>query len=63
MNHYLQSLHQIIVDGLKEFEKEEMLLLLISLLIEQYGQPVENCIPECSEVIEKTRVFMTEHWQ
>ena len=42
LNFYLHSLHQMIMDGSKEFEKEEMLLLLISLLIEQYGQPFES---------------------
>ena len=62
LNRYLHSLHQAIMDGSKEFEKEEALLLLISLLIEQYGQPFENCIPECSEEIENTCLFMSEHF-
>lgn len=62
LNHYLHSLHQIIMDGSKEFEKEEMLLLLITLLIEQYGQPFENCIPECCEEIENACIFMSEHF-
>ena len=62
LNLYLRPLHQMIMDGSKEFEKEEMLLLLITLLIEQYGQPFENCIPECSEEIEKTCIFMAEHF-
>ena len=56
LNIYLHSLHQSIMEGSKEFEKEEMLLLLISLLIEQYGQPYEGCIPECREEIERTCV-------
>ena len=42
LNHYLHSLHQVI--------------------IEQYGQPFENCIPECSEEIENACVFMSEHF-
>lgn len=62
LNSYLHSLHQKIMDGSKEFEKEEMLLLLISLLIEQYGQPFSNCIPECSKEIENTCTFMEEHF-
>jgi hypothetical protein len=33
---YVRSLHQMIMDGSKEFEKDETLLLLISLLIGQY---------------------------
>ena len=62
LNHYLHSLHQMIMDGGEEFEKEEMLLLLISLLIGQYGQPSRNCIPECSEEIERACIFMSEHF-
>ncbi len=62
LSHYLHSLHQSIMDGSKEFEKEEMLLLLISLLIEQYGQPSGNCIPEYSEEIENACTFMSEHF-
>lgn len=62
LNSYLYSLHQAIMNGSKEFEKEEMLLLLISLLIEQYGQPFSNCIPECSKEIENTCIFMEEHF-
>ncbi|MCI8895307.1 MAG: AraC family transcriptional regulator [Lachnospiraceae bacterium] len=59
---YLHSLHQMIMDGGEAFEKEEMLLLLISFLIEQYGQPSRSCIPECSEEIERACVFMSEHF-
>ena len=39
---YLHSLHQMIMTGGEKFEKEEMLLIFISLLIERYGQPLEN---------------------
>lgn len=62
LNTYLHSLHQMIMKGSKEFEKEETLLLLISLLIEQYGQPFANSIPECSEEIECTCEFMRAHF-
>lgn len=62
LNDYLHSLHQIIMNGSKEFEKEEMLLLLVSLLIEQYGQPFLSCIPKCDEEIERACIFMTEHF-
>ncbi len=51
---YLRSLHQMIMEGGEAFEKEEMLLLLLSFLIEQYGQPFENCIPECSGLSKST---------
>ena len=48
---YLRPLHELVMKGSNEFGKEENLLLLISLLIQQYGQPFENCVPECREVV------------
>lgn len=48
--------------GLCEFGKEENLLLLLSLLIRQYGQPFENCIPECRDEIERACAFMEQHY-
>lgn len=62
LNCYLHSLHQMIMDGSKEFEKEEMLLLIVSLLTRQYGQPFSSCIPECRKEIEGTCKFITEHF-
>lgn len=62
MNRYLCSLHQMIMDGSKEFEKEEMLLLFLSLLIEQYGGPVESGILACSKEIETACIFMEENF-
>ena len=48
--------------GSNEFGKEENLLFLISLLIQQYGQPFENCVPECREEIEKACAFMEQRY-
>ena len=62
LNFYLHSLHQMIMDGGEAFEKEETLMLLISLLIEKYGQHSQNCIPEYSEEIENSCTFMAEHF-
>lgn len=59
---YLHSLHQMVMDGGESFEKEEMLLLIISLLTRQYGKPFRNYIPECSKEIEKACTFMIEHF-
>lgn len=59
---YLCKLHKMIMNGSKEFEKEEMLLLVISLLIEKYGQPFSKCIPQCSDEIERTCAYMKEHF-
>lgn len=60
--YYLRSLHDMIMKGSYEFGKEENLLLLLSLLYQQYGMPFESCIPECQEEIEKASHFMEQHY-
>ena len=59
---YLHPVHEMVMKGLCDFGKEENLLLLISMLIQRYGQPFENCIPECREEIEKACRFMEQHF-
>lgn len=59
---YLYPLHELVMKGSGEFGKEESLLLLISTLIQQYGQPFESCIPECRDEIEKACAFMEQHY-
>ncbi|MDO5541642.1 MAG: AraC family transcriptional regulator [Eubacteriales bacterium] len=58
---YLHPLHELVMKGSSEFDKEECLLLLMSLLIQRYGQPFENCIPECCAEIEKACNFMEQN--
>ncbi len=59
---YLHPLHEMVMKGLCDFGKEENLLLLLSMLIQRYGQPFENCIPECRDEIEKACRFMEQHF-
>lgn len=59
---YMHPLHEMVMKGLCDFGKEENLLLLISLLIQRYGQPFENCIPECRDEIEMACRFMEQHF-
>ncbi len=59
---YLRPLHDLVMKGSREFGKEESLLLLVSLLIQEYGQPFESCIPECRDEIEKACAFMEQHY-
>lgn len=59
---YLRKLHQLIMNGSREFEKEETLLMLISLLISRYSRPFQNCVPVYNEEIEKTCIFIQEHY-
>lgn len=59
---YLRPLHELVMNGSLEFGKEENLLLMLALLIQRYGQPFEECIPECREEIERACVFMEKHF-
>ena len=59
---YLHPLHEMVMKGLCDFGKEENLLLLISMLIQRYGQPFENCILECRGEIEKACRFIEQHF-
>lgn len=58
----LRPLHELVMNGSREFEKEETLLLLISLLIQKFGQPFERCIPECRDEIEQACQIMERHY-
>lgn len=60
---YLRALHEMVMNGSKDFGKEEMLLFLISGLIQSYGQPFESCIPECRKEIEKACEFIKSHYK
>lgn len=59
---YLRPLHQMIMDGSNEFEKEENLLLMVSLLLDRYSQPFENCIIEYRKELEDTCEFIQQHF-
>lgn len=53
---YLRPLHEMIMKGFDDLGKEENLLLLISLLIQRYGQPFEvseNTIKTVLPIFEK----------
>ena len=58
----LRPLHEMIMKGMGDFGKEEKLLLLVSMLIQNYGQPFERCIPECRQEIEKACAYMKQHF-
>ncbi|MDO4322149.1 MAG: AraC family transcriptional regulator [Lachnospiraceae bacterium] len=59
----LRSLHEMVMRGSCEFGKEEGLLLLFALLIQRYGQPLDQCILEYREEIEKACAFMEAHFK
>ena len=41
----LRSLHELVMERSQEFDKEERLLLCLSLLLQRYGQPFEAMRP------------------
>lgn len=55
-------LHEMIISGSTEFEKEETLLILISELIKLFGKPYLECISQYAEPVERTCRFMDEHY-
>lgn len=58
----LRSLHERIMTGFCGFGKEESLLLLLSLLIQQYSKPFASCVPACRDEIEIACAFMEQHY-
>lgn len=59
---YLRPLHEMVMSGICDFGKEENLLFLISSLIQKYGQPFENCVPECRDEIEKVCTLLEQRY-
>lgn len=57
-----RRLHDMIMCGNGEFEKEEMLLILISSLIKLSGEPFLECVSRHSEPIERACRFMNERY-
>jgi len=58
----LRSLHEMVMKGSCGFGREESLLLLISRLCQEYGQPFERCIPECRDELENACAYMEQHY-
>lgn len=59
---YIQPLHGSIMSGSGEFEKEELLLLMVSLLFERYCEPFEENSVDCPKEIEDTCQFIETHF-
>lgn len=58
----LRTLHESVMNDDRGFGKEENLLLLISRLVQQYGESFGAYVPECREEIEKACAFMEQHY-
>ena len=58
----LRSLHELIMDGSQELEKEESLLLLLSILLRRYTRPFTADAAVCREEIAQVCRFMEAHY-
>ena len=59
---YFRRLHQQIMGGSKEFDREELLLLLLSRLLRLCGRPFERTAPASREVVERACAYMEAHY-
>lgn len=55
-------LHEMIMCGSSEFEKEEALLILLAELIRRSGEPFLECVSRHAVPIERVCRFMDEHY-
>lgn len=58
----LRSLHQLMITESHEFEKEEILLFLVTQLLQKYGMTMEKELTNCSVEIEKACAYMEENY-
>lgn len=58
----LRPLHETVMHGGTGFGKEDALLLLISALMQKYGQPFACPISACPQEIERACGFMRQHF-
>ncbi len=58
---YLRQLHEQIMGDGSDIEKEETLLLLMSALMQTYGQPPECCGSADTQAIEQACAWMRRH--
>ena len=58
----LRTLHQTILDGSSELEKEERLFLLMENLLTRYSRPFAASLPECREEVAAVCAFLEEHY-
>lgn len=60
--HYMETLHDMVMTRICEFGKDEQLLFLLSQVLQKYSCPFTVCIPVCQDEIEKTCVFIEQHF-
>lgn len=58
----VKLLHKMLMEEAESFEKEELLYLLVSMLVERYLEDNRVMLPECSEHIEFACRFMENNY-
>lgn len=58
----IERLYELIFDDCREFEKEETLLLLMSEIFGNYGQPFLKTVAPNSTDVERVCAFLDEHY-
>lgn len=58
----LIPLHEMLMGGGCEPGWEEKLLFLLSILIQKYSRPFQQCIPACRDEIEKVCAYMEQNY-
>lgn len=58
---YLRTVHEMVMEGTGEFEREETFLLLVSVLLEQFGQGPKQA-PACGKAVETVCRFIDSHF-
>lgn len=59
---YLYSLHELIMNGSHEFEKEETLLFLIARVFQKYDLTFDNGTSACSIELERACTYMEQNY-
>lgn len=59
---YYQTLHECIMNDEQEFEKDELLFFILSLLLQRYNKPFEELRLDCDQEIKVACRFIEEHF-
>ena len=59
---YFQTLHECIMNGSGEFEKEEILFFMVSLLLKRYHKVFKENVMDCDKEIEAACTFIEDHF-
>lgn len=59
---YFQALHECVMNGSGEFEKEELLFFMVSLLLQRYHKKFDEPVMDCDKEIHTACTFIEEHF-